>query len=136
MGYLILLGSVLLAGMLGVKVGELAGRISGSTFVASLTSCLLYSGLLLAGCCLLYQSIPQPPQGVDPHPRPCPDRQASHQPRRFLSSGWRQPLHAGSDCSTTPITTIGFGNVHVAMTNGFRPTEFKSTEKQNVIMLA
>ena len=35
--------------MLGVKVGELAGRFSDSTFVAVLTSFLLYSGLLFAG---------------------------------------------------------------------------------------
>ena len=41
MGHLILLGAVVLAGMLGVKVGELAGRLSGSTLVASLTSFLL-----------------------------------------------------------------------------------------------
>ena len=48
MGYLILLGGVLLAAMLGLKVGELAGKLTDSTVVASLTSCLLYSGLLFA----------------------------------------------------------------------------------------
>ena len=41
MGYLIMLGAVWLAAMLGLKVGELAGRLSDSTVVAVLTSCLL-----------------------------------------------------------------------------------------------
>ena len=34
MGYLILLGGVWLAAMLGLKVGELAGRLTDSTIVA------------------------------------------------------------------------------------------------------
>src|SRR5262245_19180998 len=41
MGYVILFGGVYLAGMLGVKVGELAGRLSDLALVASLTSFLL-----------------------------------------------------------------------------------------------
>lgn len=61
MGYLILFGVVFLAGLIAVTVGAFAGRMFGSTLVASLTSFVLYSGLLLVGGWLLYQSTPPDP---------------------------------------------------------------------------
>lgn len=59
LAYLVLLGGVVFIGMLSVLCGVIAGWISRSAWVAALTSCLLYSALLLAACCLLYQTVPQ-----------------------------------------------------------------------------
>lgn len=61
MGYMVLMGGAVLAGMVAVGCGFLAGRWSNSTWVASLISVLTYFVLLLTGCWLLYLSIPPDP---------------------------------------------------------------------------
>ena len=103
MGHLILLGAVVLAGMLGVKVGELTGRISSSTFVASLTSFLLYSGLLFAGCWLLYLSFPPLPQGVDSQLAELNARVKAQTERGVIQFGVVCWLVGGSLCAVVPI---------------------------------
>lgn len=101
MGYLILLGGVLLAGMLGVIVGELAGRLSGSTLVAALTSCLLYSGLLFAGCWLIMP--PPMPLGVDPQLAELNARVYAETVRGIINFGVLCFLVGGSLCMLIPI---------------------------------
>ena len=103
MGHLILLGAVVLVGMLGVKVGELAGRLSGSTLVAALTSFLLYSGLLFAGCWLLYQSIGPMPQGVNPQVAELNARVQAQAERGVIQFGIVCWLVGGSLCLVVPI---------------------------------
>ena len=60
-GYLLLIGGACLFGLVSVVCGVLAGLISKSTPAASFTAFLVYSGLLLIGCWLLYRSIPPDP---------------------------------------------------------------------------
>ena len=103
MGHLILLGAVVLAGMLGVKVGELAGRLSGSTLVASLTSFLLYSGLLFVGCWLLYQSIGPMPQGVNPQVAELNARVQAEAEKGVIQFGLLCWLVGGSICVLVPM---------------------------------
>ena len=103
MGHLILLGAVVLAGMLGVKVGELAGRLSGSTLVASLTSFLLYSGLLVVGCWLLYQSIGPMPQGVNPQVAELNARVQAEAEKGVIQFGLLCWLVGGSICVLVPM---------------------------------
>lgn len=101
MGYLILLGGVWLAAMLGLKVGELAGRLTDSTLVASLTSCLLYSGLLFAGCWLIMP--PPMPQGVDPQLAELNARVHAQTVQQVINFGVFCFLVGGSLCTLVPI---------------------------------
>ena len=103
MGHLILLGAVVLVGMLGVKVGELGGRLSGSTLVASLTSFLLYSGLLFVGCWLLYQSIGPMPQGVNPQVAELNARVQAEAEKGVIQFGLLCWLVGGSICVLVPM---------------------------------
>ena len=101
MGYLILMGGVWLIAMLGLKVGELAGKLTDSTLVASLTSCQLYSGLLFAGC---WQIMPPPmPQGVDPQTAELNARGYAQTVRGIIGLGVFLFLTGGSICTLVPI---------------------------------
>jgi len=64
-GYIGLLFVVVFIGMLAVASGMLAGLMTKSTLVASITSFLLYSILLFAFCWFLYQSIPPERPGMN-----------------------------------------------------------------------
>ena len=101
MGYMIMLGAVWLAAMLGLKVGELAGKLTDSTLVASLTSCLLYSGLLFAGCWLIMP--PPMPQGVDPNTAELNARVYTQTVRGIIYLGVFLFLTGGSICALVPI---------------------------------
>ena len=92
-----MLGAVWLAAMLGLKVGELAGRLSDSTVVAVLTSCLLYSALLFAGCWLIMP--PPMPQGVDPNTAELNARIYAQTVRGIIIFGVFCFLVGGSICS-------------------------------------
>ena len=101
MGYLIPLGGVWLAAMLGLKVGDLAGRLTDSTVVAALTSCLLYSGLLFAGCWLMMP--PPMPQGVDSQLAELNARVHAQTVQGIINFGALCFLVGGSLCTLIPI---------------------------------
>ena len=88
--------------MLGVKVREVAGRLTGSTLFPALTSFLLYSGLLFAGCWLLYQSIGPMPQGVNPQVAELNARVQAQAERGVILFGLLCWLVGGSICVLLP----------------------------------
>ena len=101
MGYLILFGGVWLAAMLGLKVGELVERLSGSTLAAALTSLVVYSSLLFAGCWLIMP--PPKPLGLDPQTTALNARVHAQTVRGIINFGVLCFLVGGSLCTLIPI---------------------------------
>lgn len=103
MGYVCLLGFLVLIGMLSVSCGLAAGRMSGSTLVASLTSFVIYSGLLFVGCWLLYQSIPPEPVGMPPEVAELNARVLAQAARDVIGIGIIGLVVGGSLSAVVPI---------------------------------
>jgi hypothetical protein len=102
-GYIGLLLVVAFFGMLGVTCGMLAGLMTKSTLVASLTSFLLYSVLLFAFCWFLYQTIgPERPGANDALARANASMRASAI-RAVIGFGTVSFVVGGSICAIIPI---------------------------------
>jgi hypothetical protein len=102
-GYVCVFGCVILAGLLGVACGILAGWLSDSTLVASLTSVLLYSLLLFAGCWWLYHSIGPMPQGMPPHVAELNARVQAQTEQQVIRFGVFCFLLGGGVCAMVPM---------------------------------